>query len=68
MTDAPDHRIRPGRNDGIPSVIRLSQTWAKEGSTPGYSGFAEGDERLKSWLEGGYFFVGENAKGERNEV
>ena len=57
MTNAPDHRIRPARDGDIPSVIRLSQIWAKEGCTPGYSGFAEGDGRLKSWLEGGYFFV-----------
>ena len=68
MTDKKDqappsgngYEIRPARSGDFPAVVDLSQLWADEGCTTGYPALAEGDERLQSWLDAGYSFVGEH--------
>ena len=60
MTDALGYRVRPARTDDVHSVMGLSKLWAEEGCTTGYVALMEGDKRLQSWLDGGYFFVGEH--------
>ncbi len=52
--------IRPARAGDFPAVVGLSKLWSAEGCTTGYPGLKEGDERLGSWLDGGYFLVGEH--------
>ena len=60
MTDALGYQVRPARTDDVHAVVGLSKLWAEEGCTTGYVALMEGDERLQSWFDGGYFFVGEH--------
>ena len=59
MTDALGYQVRPAITDDVPSVVDLSRLWADEGCTIGYIALTEGDKHLQSWLDGGYFLVGE---------
>lgn len=60
MADASDYQIRQARTDDVRAVVGLSKLWAEEGCTIGYAALMEGDKHLRSWLDGGYFFVGEH--------
>ena len=58
MTDPQNYQIRPATAGDLGAVVALSQAWAAEGCTPGYPALSADDERLQSWLDGGYFYVG----------
>ncbi len=60
MADASDYQIRQAKTDDVRAVVGLSKLWADEGCTIGYVALMEGDKHLRSWLDGGYFFVGEH--------
>lgn len=60
MADDPSYRVRPAKTDDVRAVVDLSKFWADEGCTIGYVALMEGDKHLQSWLDGGYFFVGEH--------
>ena len=60
MPNASDYQIRQARTDDVRSVVGLSKLWAEEGCTIGYAALMEEDKHLRSWLDGGYFFVGEH--------
>ena len=60
MSDASGYKVRPTGTDDVVSVIGLSKLWAEEGCTTGYVALMVGDEHLQSWLDGGYFLVGEH--------
>ena len=59
MADASDYQIRQARTDDVRAVVGLSKLWADEGCTIGYAALMEEDKHMRSWLDGGYFFVGE---------
>ena len=50
-------QVRPARESDVQAVLDLSRLWAEEGCTTGYVACTV--EHLQSWLDGGYFFVGE---------
>ena len=57
MNGAVGYCVRPASIDDVQTAINLSRLWADEGCTDGY--VACRVEHLQSWLEGGFFFVGE---------
>lgn len=59
MADVSDYQIRQARTDDVRAVVGLSKLWADEGCTIGYAALMEEDKHMRSWLDGGYFFVGE---------
>ncbi|MCE2439000.1 MAG: GNAT family N-acetyltransferase [Candidatus Latescibacteria bacterium] len=60
MTDAAGSQVRPATTDDVRAVVELSRLWAEEGCTIGYVALMEGGKHLRSWLDGGYFFVCEH--------
>ena len=57
MNGAAGYFVRPASLDDVQTVINLSRLWAEEGCTDGYVTCTA--EHLQSWLDGGYFLVGE---------
>ncbi len=57
MNGAAGFFVRPASLDDVQTVIDLSRLWAEEGCTDGYVMCTA--EHLRSWLDGGYFLVGE---------
>ena len=60
MAVDPGYLVRPAGTDDVRAVVGLSKLWADEGCTIGYVALMEGDKHLRSWLDGGYYFVGEH--------
>lgn len=60
MAVDPGYLVRPAGTDDVRAVVGLSKLWADEGCTIGYVPLMEGDKHLQSWLDGGYYFVGEH--------
>ena len=57
MNETEPYQVRPAGKSDAQAVLHLSRLWAEEGCIDGYVTCTA--EHLQSWLDGGYFLVGE---------